>query len=427
MDTETLGNVGLVLLFVLIGGVFAGTELALVSLREGQIRQFEQEGARGERIASLARNPNRFLSAVQIGVTLSGFFSAAYGASTLAPDVAPILEGAGLSPTAAATVAFIGMTLLIAYLSLVLGELVPKRLAMQRAMGFTRILAPPLNLFAGLMRPVVWLLSMSTNLVVRLLGGDPDAKSEEMSTEELQYMVTDTHGLTAGSRAILSDVLGASDRSLREVMRPRTEVEFLPADLPLGQARDRVGRLPYSRFPVTRESVDDIVGFVHIRDLLGGSDEARVVDLARVILALPSTNRVLQALSIMRSGNHHIALVIDEYGGTAGIITLEDLVEEVVGEIYDEFDSRIEPEDAVLRAGDTVRVDGGLILQEFGRLTGIELPEGDYETVAGFLIDRLGRIPDAGDTVDIPGYELKVLSVNRRRIDRILITPAPDR
>lgn len=423
MGTETLFNIGLVLLFVLIGGVFAGTELALVSLREGQIRQFEQDGARGRRIAALARNPNRFLSAVQIGVTLSGFFSAAYGASTLAPDFAPYLEQLGFSPATSANIALIGMTLIIAYLSLVLGELVPKRLAMQRSAGFTRALAPALGWFAQLMRPVIGLLSVSTNAVVRLFGGDPDAKSEEMSAQELRYVVTDAHGLTPSSRAILFDVLGANDRSLREVMHPRIDVEFLAADVTLAQARAHVGRLPYSRFPVTRESADDVVGFVHIRDLFGGADEAKVGDVARPILSLPNTNRVLQALSIMRTSNHHIALVVDEYGGTAGIVTLEDLVEEVVGEIYDEFDSRIEPEDAVLRAGDTIRVDGGLILPEFAQLTGIELPEGDYETVAGFLIGQLGRIPQRGDTVAIDGYDLKVLNVTRRRVDRVLVSP----
>ncbi|NLU83504.1 hemolysin family protein [Rhodococcus sp. HNM0569] len=426
MDTETLVNIALVLVFVLIGGVFAGTELAMVSLRESQIKQFEGEGSRGEKLAALARNPNRFLSAVQIGVTLAGFFSAAYGASTIAPDLAPILSGWGLSESAADTVAFLVLTLIIAYLSLVLGELVPKRLAMQRAVGFARLLGPPLGAFANLMRPVIWFLSVSTNAVVRLLGGDPEAKTEEMSADELAYAVGDTQGLAYGSRAILTDVLGAGDRSLREVMRPRTEVFFLDADATLDDARETVHDLAYSRYPVIGESVDDVVGFVHIRDLLDSPTSGAVREVVRPILALPLTNRVLETLSMMRRGNHHITLVLDEYGGTAGIVTLEDIVEEVVGEIYDEYDSRIEPEDAVVRSGDTIRVDGGLILQEFARVTGIELPEGDYETVAGFVLDRLGRIPDAGDVVDIRGYRLEVLDVTRRRVGHILLRPRPE-
>ena len=174
MDSATLLNFLLVLFFVLLGGVFAGTEMALVSLRESQVRQMERSGKRGARIAALAGNPNRFLSTVQIGVTLSGFFSAAYGASTIAPDVEPLLEGIGFG-SAAEPVAFIGMTLLVAYLSLVLGELVPKRLAMQSAVGFTKVLAPPLGVLSEIMRPAVWLLSVSTDAVVRLFGGDPNA------------------------------------------------------------------------------------------------------------------------------------------------------------------------------------------------------------------------------------------------------------
>ncbi|MGO1288057.1 MAG: CNNM domain-containing protein, partial [Cellulosimicrobium funkei] len=180
MDSGTWTNIGLVLLFILVGGVFAGTEIALVSLRESQVARIEKQSARGARVAAVARDPNRFLAAVQIGVTVAGFFSAAYGASTLAPDLAPALEDLGLSSGLADTVALVGLTLVIAYLSLVLGELVPKRIALQRSAGVALVVAPPLDRFATLMRPVIWLLSRSTDGVVRLLGGDPSARSEEM-------------------------------------------------------------------------------------------------------------------------------------------------------------------------------------------------------------------------------------------------------
>src|SRR5690625_4309106 len=173
MDITALANFGLVLLFVLIGGLFAGTEMAIVNLREAQIQKLEKSGERGASTARLVRDPNLFLSAVQIGVTVAGFFSSAYGASTIAPSLVPVLTDAGVPEATAGTVALIGMTLVIAYLSLVFGELVPKRLAMQNALGMTKIVGPPLNLFGRLMRPVIWLLSASTNIVVRLLGGDP--------------------------------------------------------------------------------------------------------------------------------------------------------------------------------------------------------------------------------------------------------------
>lgn len=425
MDSDTLVNFLFVLFFVLLGGVFAGTEMALVSLRESPVRRLEKAGKRGARIAALAGNPNRFLSTVQIGVTLSGFFSAAYGASTIAPDVEPLLGGIGFG-AAAGPAAFIGMTLLVAYLSLVLGELVPKRLAMQSAVGFTKVLAPPLIFLSKLMRPAVWLLSVSTNAVVRLFGGDPNAKQESVTSEELWDMVAQSETLEEDSRSILADVFGARNRSLQEVMRPRTEVTFINGNLSIGDARTMVRNGPFSRCPVIDRTPDDVLGFIHIRDLMPRDDKddgQPVRDIVREILPLPGTNKALPSLSRMRRLGQHIALVVDEYGGTDGIVTLEDLMEELVGEIYDEYDSGAEPEDRITKANGTVDVDGGLILQEFESASGIELPEGHYETVAGFVINRLGRIPRLGDEVEVDGHVLAVTAMDRLRIARIRVTP----
>ncbi|WP_461189315.1 hemolysin family protein [Arthrobacter sp. Z4-13] len=425
MDSNTLVNFLLVLFFVLLGGVFAGTEMALVSLRESQVRRMERSGKHGARIAALAGNPNRFLSTIQIGVTLSGFFSAAYGASTIAPDVVPLLQAAGLG-TAAEPVSFIGMTLLVAYLSLVLGELVPKRLAMQSAVGFTRVLAPSLSVLSDIMRPAVWLLSVSTDAVVRLFGGDPNVKQESLSSEELWDMVAESESLEEDSRSILSDVFGAADRSLQEVMRPRTEVTFVNGNLSIADARHLVRDGPYSRYPVIDKTPDDVLGFIHIRDLMprdGKYNDGLVRDLAREILPLPGTNKVLPSLQRMRRLGQQIALVVDEYGGTDGIVTMEDLVEELVGEIYDEYDAGADPEDRVTKAGESLEVDGGLILQEFASASGLELPEGHYETVAGFVIDKLGRLPRTGDRVEVDGHMLTVTAMDRLRIARIRVTP----
>lgn len=424
MDSGTLLNFALVLFFVLLGGVFAATEMALVSLRESQVRQIERAGKRGARTAELARNPNRFLSTVQIGVTLCGFLSAAYGASTIAPDFVPLLEDSGLG-SGAEPVSFIGMTLLVSYLSLVFGELAPKRLAMQNAVGLTKILAPPLIIFSEIVRPAIWLLSISTNALVRLFGGNPNEKSESVSSEELSDMVAQSEMLEENSRNILTDVFGAGDRLLREVMRPRTEVVFIEGTLSLADARRKVKEGPYSRYPVIGRTSDDVLGFIHIRDLIPldkGNREGTVQEIVREILPLPGTNRVLPSLNRMRRLGHHIALVVDEYGGTAGIVTLEDLVEELVGEIYDEFDAGTDHEDRVRVSDGSVDVDGGLILQEFESVSGIQLPEGQYETVAGFVINRLGRLPETGDRVRIPGHVLTVLAMDRMRIGRIRTT-----
>lgn len=421
---EMLLNVALVVVFILVGGVFAATEIALVSLRDGQIRALAQRSRRGERAAALARNPNRFLSSVQIGVTVAGFFSAAYGASTLAPSFAPALRGWGLSPSAADVVALIATTLVISYLSLVLGELVPKRIALQNATGVARVTAPPLDRFATLVRPVIWLLSASTNALVRVLGGDPARTSEEMTPAELREQVLGHGGIADEQRRMLAEVFDVGQRSLTEVMRPRTEVDFLSADTLVRHARGETLALGHSRYPVVGSSLDDVVGFVHIRDLqlADPARTATVGDLCRPMLALPGSKPALAALALMRRDNAQILLVVDEYGGTAGIATLEDIVEEVVGEIGDEFDPPAPTVTSVEGARDR-RIDGTLLVEDFEKETGTSVPDGPYETVAGYVLQRLQRMPRLHDHVDVDGWRLTVEALDGRRIATLRLAP----
>jgi putative hemolysin len=425
MDSQTFLNAGLVLVLVMLGGVFAATEIALVSLRESQLVRLERQSARGARVASVARDPNRFLAAVQIGVTVAGFFSAAYGGSTLAPDLAPYLGRLGLHDDAAETVALVVMTLVIAYLSLVLGELVPKRLALQRAAGLSVLVAPPLDRFATMMRPVIWLLSVSTDGLVRLLGGDPAATSEELSEEELHDIVSTHDALGEQERRILHRVFRASETSLKEVMRPRGEVVFLEAATPLSDAAETVRSGPFSRYPVVGDGFDDVIGFLHIRDLLDlrPGDERTVGEVRRQVLMLPSTNKVLPSVSTMRQQGLHLAVVIDEYGGTDGIVTLEDLVEELVGEIRDEYDAAEAGADV---PADPASVDAGVSIEDFAEATGIELEDGSYETVAGYLIARLGRIPEVGDAVEVEGARLEVTDMTGRRVTKVGVSRFSD-
>jgi putative hemolysin len=424
IDTQTFLNLGLVVVFVLVGGVFAATEIALVSLRESQLVRIEQRGSRGARVAEVARDPNRFLAAVQIGVTVAGFFSAAYGGSTLAPDVAPYLVDVGLGDDAADTVALVMMTLLIAYLSLVLGELVPKRLALQRSAPLSMLTAPVLDRFATAMRPVIWLLSISTNALVRLLGGDPHATNDQVTEEELRDIVSTHEGLGDDERRIVSDVFAASHSTLKEVMQPRGEVEFIDHDTPLAEAAAWVHTRPYSRYPIKADNFDEVLGFLHVRDLLDTApdDPRTVADVRRDILHLPGTNRVLPTVSIMRGAGTHLAVVVDEYGGTDGIVTLEDLVEEIVGDIQDEYD--LDRPRALDGAG-TATFPGGLTIEDFAEESGIELADGDYETVAGYVIARLGRIPEVGDAVLVEGTRIEVAEMEGRRIARVAVTPNP--
>lgn len=423
MDAALLTNVALVLLFVLIGGVFAATEMAIVSLRPSQVDDIERSGPGGAKIAALVRDPNTFLSAVQVGVTVAGFFSSAFGGATISPSVSTWLQGLGMAESLADPVALVAMTLVIAYLSLVLGELAPKRLAMQRSAGFTRVLAPPLGFFATLLRPVIWFLSASTNLVVRLLGGDPDATSEEMTIEELRRTVEDNRDLRPYSREILSDVFRASERRLGDVLRPRPDVEFLAADATVAQVVGPIRESGHSRYPVTGEGVDDVRGFVHIRDLLtlpeAERDARRVGELAREITALPVTKPVLATLSELRASQQHLALVVDEHGGTEGIVTIEDLVEEVVGEIYDEYDTDPDPEDSLVEAGGRAVVSGSLIVEELEDALSLQLPHGGYETVGGLVLDRLGRVAEEGDVVHLDDVRLTVVGLDGLRITEV--------
>ena len=375
--------------------------MALVSLREPQIKALAHHGKRGRAIAELARNPNRFLSAVQIGVTLAGFLSASFGAATLAANyTTPLLMRWGMGATAAGIVALVVVTILISFFSIVISELTSKRLAMQRPESFALVLAPFVNVVVVLFRPVIWLLGVCTNALVRLLGGDPAVSREQVSDDELRSMVNNSQTLGSEERHIVDEVFDAGDRSLREVMVPRTEVHFLPGEMPSIQALREVKHAPYSRYPVIDGSPDQVLGFLHVRDLADLDDAARgkpVRCLVRPVLALPQTVRVLRALTQLRRAHAHLAIVVDEYGGTAGIVTLEDLVEELVGDITDEYD--LPPDPSGLPG--TGEFPGLTTLEEFADRTGYVLPEGPYDTLAGYFTAQLGEVAKAGDEVEV--------------------------
>jgi putative hemolysin len=399
--TGVVLNILLILLLVIIGAVFVAAEIALVSLRESQVSQLAHQGKRGHLVAKLTSNPNLFLSVVQVGVTLSGFLAAAFGADKLSGDLVPVLERLGLSSGVADTVSLVLITIVISYVSIVAGELTAKRLALQRAESVALTLAPVVDFTARIVRPVIWLLGVSTNVLVRILGGDPKVSREEVTNEEIRAIVSGSTTLGDEERRIVEDVFEAGERGLREVMVPRTEVDFLPGDMPAHRAVRELLKAPHSRYPVIGDSADDIIGFVHVRDLLNPDLSSRttpVAEVARPVLSMPDTVRVLRALSEMRRGSSHLAIVLDEYGGTAGIVTMEDLVEELVGDITDEYDIVVEERVAV--RGDLV-IDGLTTLDEFAEKTGLVLPEGPYDTLAGFFMARLGQLPSVGDAISL--------------------------
>ena len=398
-------NILLIFIFLVLGSIFSGTELALVSLRGSQIDQMEQEDARGARVAAIARDPNKFLSTVQIGVTLSGFLSASFGESSISPFIVPVVKSWGVPANIAAPLTTIVLTLIISYCSIVISEMVPKRIAMQRTEQIAR--------------------------AVRLLGFDPNETESEVSDEELRVLVNTNTSLSKDERTILDDVFDASETIVAEVMRPRTDVVFLDGSQSIKDAAAYVREMPYSRYPVTGRDFDDVIGFVHVRDLLDVRDPnaTTVADVTREGISLPGTSKLLPSLELLRKRGIHLAVVIDEYGGTDGIVTLEDMTEELVGDIRDEYDLPSEPggerkEQPAFVSG-VATIDASMTIEDFADLTGIELEDGPYETVAGYFLAHTGKMGAEGDVLHSDdGYDMTVTKVDGRRIETIEVRKA---
>lgn len=421
---DLIQAIALVLALILMGSFFVAAEIALISLRESQVKQLAESGKRGARLSRLTSNPNRFLAAVQVGVTVTGFLSAALGAEQIGVFVRPLLEDLGLSSGVSKTISIIAVTLVIAYFSLVLGELVPKRLALFRSEKIALNSAFFIEGMARFFRPVIWLLSRSTDLVLRALGIDPKEERSQISEEELMDLVSGHKALTDEEREIVEEVFNTSEKLVNEVMVPRTEVDFMDGSLTVSKAISLAVDMAHSRYPVVQGSSDEVIGFIHVRDLLdskSANPNAKLQDLVRPIMYLPGTKGVLPSLTEMRNQRQHLAIVLDEYGGTDGIVTLEDLVECLIGDIHDEYDQAevdINPES---RTGD-IEVDGLTSLEDLESETGIALPEGPYQTVSGYVMHFLGRMPKVHDVVNINGIRMVVISLEGHRVGQILIS-----
>ena len=419
-----IGDLAIVSGLILLGAIFVAAEIALISLRESQIRQISSRGKRGAKVAELATNPNRFLAAAQVGVTICGFLSAALGAERLGVYVIPRLEDLGLSQNASKVTSLVGVTLIIAFFSLVFGELVPKRVALFRTEEISMASAGFIDVIAKIFRPIIWLLSHSTNVIVRIFGIDPKEQRSQISEEELLDLVSGHAALTDEERDIVEEVFNASERQIHEVMVPRTEVDFMDATLSIGKAIGLAVDKAHSRYPVVRGSSDEVIGFIHVRDLLDTSlvsSGGKIQELVRNIMFLPGTKGILPAITEMRSQRQHLAIVLDEYGGTDGIVTLEDLVETLIGDIKDEYDSDEIEVSHEARTND-FEVDGLISLDDLRDEAGIDIPEGPYETVSGFVMHFLGRIPVPHDVASVNGIRVTVLSMEGKRVGRLLIS-----
>lgn len=423
MAEGALISIAIVLGLIALGGIFVAAEIALISLRESQVKQIAGKGKRGNRVAKLTGNPNRFLAAVQVGITLCGFLSAALGAEQLGVYVIPRLESLGLSAASSEIISIIAITLVIVYISLVFGELVPKRLALYKTESIALATASVVDRVAIVFRPIIWLLSQSTDLIVKLFGITSKSERNQISDVELMELVSGHADLTKEEREIVEEVFNTSDRLIHEVMVPRTEVDFLDASMSISAARKLAVEHGHSRYPVVRGSSDEVIGFLHVRDLLNPKlDDAQltIMEIVRNVIFLPGTKGVLPALTEMRGKRQHIAIVLDEYGGTDGIVTLENLVECLIGEIQDEYDGHETQTNLQQRSGE-IEIEGLISLEDLQDQTGIELPEGPYETVSGFVMHKLGRIAQINDVVKVDGGRFTIISMNGKRVGRLLL------
>lgn len=416
------GQLALIAVLILLNAVFAGSEVALISLRDAQLRRVERQGGgRGQMVAKLAGDPNRFLATIQIGITLAGFLASATAAVSLAAPLEPVLAFLG---GAARPAAIILVTTLLAFLTLVLGELAPKRLAMQHAESWALLVARPLNFLAAVAAPIIWFLGKATDLIVRLAGGDPNVSREEITPGEVRDIAATQRGFTAEQRVIISGAVEITERTLREVMIPRSSVFCLDAGTPVPQARVTLAASGHSRAPVIEGTgLDDTVGFVHLRDLTSNDPGVSVGRVAHEPTLMPESLKVALALRRFKSERQQIALVVDEHGAVDGIVTVEDLLEEVVGEIYDETDRDVQ---AVRRADDgSLSVVGTFPIHDLPDI-GVDLtspPDGDYVTIAGLVIAALGYVPtEPGETINLGEWTAAVAKVDGRAVTEVTLT-----
>ncbi|HHX45665.1 MAG TPA: HlyC/CorC family transporter [Chloroflexi bacterium] len=423
------------LLFLLIvaNGVFAMSEIAIISARRMRLEQRAAEGDRGAQVAlSLSETPNRFLSTVQIGITLIGILAGALGGATLAMPLADLLRRVEFLAPYANGLAVTIVVIAITYLSLIIGELVPKRLALNNPEGIARVVSRPMRFVAKVASPLVRLLSASTELVLRILGirlmPEPPVTEEEI--RGLFAQGTEAGVFEQVEQQLVEQVLLLNDRRVSALMTPRPEMMWLNQEAPVEEVMRTIIESPYSRFPVARGSLDDVVGEVHTKDILTSMLSGNPFDLTSSIqtpLYVPEVMPALQALEAFKQSGRPTALVIDEYGSVTGYVTLTDILEAIVGDIPS-ADGDEEPE-IVQREDGTWLVDGMLPIGEFRELFALEeLPgeeQGLYQTLAGFVTSYIGRIPEPADHFSMGGLRFEVVDMDGNRVDKVLVARAP--
>ncbi len=431
---QTLIETGLILVLILANGVFAASEIAIVSARRNRLEQRAEEGEAGAAVAlRLAENPNRFLSTVQVGITLIGTFAAAFGGANLSKELEAALGKIPAIAPYAQSIALTSVVLLISYASLILGELVPKRLALQNAEQVATRIAPIMQWIDRLAAPVIAFLSFSTEMVLRAIGRR-NVTETPINEEDIMALVREgTAGGTVeeSEHELITNVFTFTDRTVRTMMTPRTRIVAVEINTSAADVLQTITESGYSRIPVYQGTLDHIAGMLYVKDLLhawGHPERFELRTLLRPALYIPESQRAVVAFQHLKERRSSLGIVLDEYGQVAGVISIEDMLEELVGDLSDEYD---EADEGVVRREDgSYLVDGLMPFNDFQEH--IQLPDADevthehsFETVAGFVLALLGRIPAAGEQIIWQGYTFEIIDMDKRRIDKVLVRP-PD-
>ena len=427
------GQIILLLVLIIINAYFAAAEMAIVSVNKNRIRSLAQEGnKKAQALAGLIDEPNKFLSSIQVVITLAGFLTSAEAAVSFSDDVGVWLEHAGIPYGTEISVVLV--TLILAFFTLVLGELLPKRLAMLHADKIAMGVVKPILFISVIFKPFVWLLSVTVTLILKLLRQRTDVTSVEYSEDDVVSMLEagqESGELKEEGKKMITSILAFDDLLAYEVMTPRTDVFSIDINAPTEDYIDELMELRYSRIPVYEDDSDNIIGILYIKDYLikareAGFDNVDFRSILRKPYFVPETKNIDSLFFELQTTKQHIAILIDEYGGFSGIVTMEDIIEEVMGDIDDEYDED-EPEIQKV-ADDTYIVDGSMDLDDIDEELGIDLESETSETIGGFIIDILGEIPDENDTgreIEYENCRFRIDSIKDRRIEQITVTIMP--
>ncbi len=423
-------------ILIILNAFFAASEIAFISLNDNKIRVMAEEGhKKAQSIKTLLDEPSRFLATIQIGITLAGFLASAFASDTFADKLVNLIKLAGITlpETWLKTISVILITIILAYFTLVLGELVPKRLAMKKAEQISMLAVGPLNVLSVITAPFVKLLTLSTNYFVKLLGIDPHEEDEMVTEEEIRLLVDvgeERGAIDEFEKLMINNVFEFNNKTVANIMTHRTDIGALPVTASLSRVTEFLKTEQYSRIPVYEDTIDNIIGILYAKDLVyllsdeGDRNSFDLKGLIRKPYIVPESKRNDELFKEMQKQNIHFAVVIDEYGGTAGIVTIEDLIEEIVGNISDEYD---EDDEAFKRLDDnTIIIKGTTSLHEVEDYLKVKLPTDEYDTLSGFLIGQLGRIPGKREhpTIEFNELVFRVEEVEEKRIAAVKVCKA---